>query len=467
MVRKASANVVKLTIPENIPYRVGEWLPSDQRQLERWLKKKMDIATKNTKPFLPVIQEFQSLIENDAQIYMLFNQMFNQVPTKPPYNKDPVNQPQVRSYQEMLVLLNEIMTSAPEFNETGLVGFPINAILDWPMGTEGGYAAFLNDTVNAMFEDILNEWGVFLQSSDSLYVLNENPNEGWLSDEAMLAMVKAMPPYCSSTTPLTPTEARKIFIKSFHCDPSKPHYGFTSWDDFFTRTFREGVRPVASPNDDNVIANACESAPYKIEKNVKLQDNFWIKGQPYSLQHMMDNDPWVEEFVNGTVYQAFLSAKSYHRWNSPVSGTIVRTCLVKGTYYSEIPDEGFYNPLHSDSNTDKQTPDNSAPNDSQAYLSEVAARAMIFIQADNPKIGLMCFMPIGMAEVSSCDITVYEGQHVNKGDELGMFHFGGSTHCLIFRPGVELDFDLGGQTPGLNSHNIAVRAKLATVKTSR
>jgi phosphatidylserine decarboxylase len=69
-----------------------------------------------------------------------------------------------------------------------------------------------------------------------------------------------------------------------------------------------------------------------------------------------------------------------------------------------------------------------------------------------------------MAEVSSNDITVYEGQHVNKGDQLGMFHFGGSTHTLIFRPQVNVDFDLRGQTPGLNSKNIPVRERIATVR---
>jgi phosphatidylserine decarboxylase len=93
----------------------------------------------------------------------------------------------------------------------------------------------------------------------------------------------------------------------------------------------------------------------------------------------------------------------------------------------------------------------------------VASRALVYIEADNPDIGLMCVMFVGMAEVSSNEVTVYEGQHVQKGDELGMFHFGGSTHCLIFRPGVKLEFDLRGQTPGLDSENIPVRAKIATV----
>lgn len=36
-------------------------------------------------------------------------------------------------------------------------------------------------------------------------------------------------------------------------------------------------------------------------------------------------------------------------------------------------------------------------------------------------IGLMAFMGIGMAEVSSCHITAKEGQQVKKGDQLGMF----------------------------------------------
>ena len=64
-------------------------------------------------------------------------------------------------------------------------------------------------------------------------------------------------------------EDMKGFADEFVCDPSKEYYGYTSWDDFFTREFRPGVRPLASPEDDNVVANACESAPYKISYGVK------------------------------------------------------------------------------------------------------------------------------------------------------------------------------------------------------
>jgi phosphatidylserine decarboxylase len=69
-----------------------------------------------------------------------------------------------------------------------------------------------------------------------------------------------------------------------------------------------------------------------------------------------------------------------------------------------------------------------------------------------------------MGDVSSNEITVYEGQHVEKGDQLGMFHFGGSTHVLMFRPGVNVEFDLRGQTPSVNAKNIPLLSKLAVVK---
>ena len=103
----------------------------------------------------PAVQDLKTLIETDPEVYMLFNQMFAQVPHRPPYNHSPDGKPQVRSYQMMLCLLNHIMTKAPEFNLTKAIGAPITAIICWPMGTVGGYAAFLNDKVNTHFKNIL------------------------------------------------------------------------------------------------------------------------------------------------------------------------------------------------------------------------------------------------------------------------------------------------------------------------
>ncbi len=78
-----------------VEHRIGGWLPRDQRVVERWLVKKIAQSSVKTQDSHPVIQEFQTLIEQDAEIYMGFHQMFEQVPTKPPYNNDPTGKPQV------------------------------------------------------------------------------------------------------------------------------------------------------------------------------------------------------------------------------------------------------------------------------------------------------------------------------------------------------------------------------------
>ena len=179
------------------------------------------------------------------------------------------------------------------------MGTPLNAVLDWCMGTTAGFAAFRHEPINAMFRKILRAWCDFLSSPKSLYVINDTPR-GWK---------------CAS--------ARKSTrIEEFQYKPREKHWGFASWNDYFTRRFKPGARTIAGPDDDKVIVNACESTPYALKTNVKRQDKFWVKAQPYSLQDMLAGDESVDAFVGGLVYQAFLDAHNYHRWHSPISGTI-------------------------------------------------------------------------------------------------------------------------------------------------
>jgi phosphatidylserine decarboxylase len=45
-----------------------------------------------------------------------------------------------------------------------------------------------------------------------------------------------------------------------------------------------------------------------------------------------------------------------------------------------------------------------------------------------------------MAEVSSCIITVKIGDKVKKGQQLGFFMFGGSSHAILFEKKPNLKF---------------------------
>jgi phosphatidylserine decarboxylase len=79
---------------------------------------------------------------------------------------------------------------------------------------------------------------------------------------------------------------------------------------------------------------------------------------------------------------------------------------------------------------------------SQPFLTLSATRAVIFIEADNPLIGLVCFIGLGMCEVSTCELSkkVKNKERVKVGDELGMFHFGGSSHILMFNNKAAITF---------------------------
>ena len=404
-------------------------MPDSQEDLESWLTGHRErVEAKGSQTSLhPVLVEFRELIDTDPLVRMYLERMVAEVPRNRNYRKR-----HLTSVEQLLRLINEVLTIAPEFGDQA-VTLPLGAILDWTMGTSAGFAAYRDPRVNAMLKKILTAWCEFLDSGDSCYVLNDSPT-GWKSQAAREA----------------------IGIDQYEHDPEDEHWGFTSWNDFFTRRFKPGVRPVASPEDDKVIVSACESTPYGIGTDVQRRDRFWIKSQPYSLQDMLADDESVEEFVGGTVYQAFLSATNYHRWHSPVAGTIVRAFVEEGTYYSEADSEGA---------------DAVEPTNSQSYLAHVAARAIILIQADDPVIGLTAVVPVGMSDVSSCIINpdVTPGKHVSKGDELGYFQFGGSTHCLVFRPGAIADFSLAAlpQPHAADPPLVHVRTKIATAGEAR
>lgn len=396
----------------------------------------------------PVLEEFQALIETNPRLYMLFDSMFKEVPRSGRYTHDIGGKPEIRSYQHLLQVLNHVISTAPSYSEKdnrmNFAGLPITTILNWPMGTHSGFAAFIDPDVNVMIQKMLNVWSTYLQSPNSTDVLGNRPTD-WFGSTGLqdLEMVGNL------------GQTNYSFDELYISNPAAQYRGYKSWDDYFTRLFRGGIRPVASPDDDSVIVNSCESKPYKVQRNVKARDVFWAKGKPYSIIDMLGGDPMAEQFIGGTIYQAFLSALSYHRWHAPVSGRIAKIYTINGTYYSQ--------PLSIDLATQDENGSQISGQNfvvAQSYLTSMATRQVIFIEADNPAIGMMAFVGVGMSEVSTCKATVKEGDHINKGDEIGMFHYGGSTHCLLFREDVNVT---GFPEPG-QSHNTPVRGQVAVVQ---
>jgi phosphatidylserine decarboxylase len=313
------------------------------------------------------------------------------------------------NYNEMLLMFNEIFRQPPAF---GSVGPPMYMIMARVMNTQGGFSAFTKQSLNYHFKKMMKTWELYLLSPESTSTLNSEEG-GWFSDQAVGAMMEYY-------------DSERTFQDVFICDKSLPAWGFTSYEDFFIRRYRDATidRPTGDIQDLRLISAACESALYAIKTDVQRSDELFIKDEAYSLVHLLAGDTSVDSFVGGIVIQSFLNTTGYHRWHAPVNGTVLKIVDVPGTYFAQAP-----------STLGDETPEGELPPylRSLTYFANTAARQLIFINADNEKIGLMCFIAIGMTEISTCQATVYEGQHVVRGQELGMFHFGGSSSALVFR----------------------------------
>lgn len=380
--------------------RLGAWLPEKEDTVAAFRR---ELATRaleraGTVPCTTPVRELAELVQNDAVLRMDLTNAIGEA-------LDSGFELGYRTIDELMAIVDYTMTYAPPFSESSLIHCPLNAVLDWPMCMPSGYALFRDPMLNAHLKRVLNCWSGFLAGPHSRAHLHMRAPDGWFSAQA----------------------DRRIGLSQFVCDPAKPHWGFSSWNAFFTRRFRQDARPVSAPQDHKTIVSACEASPYNIEHGVKLRDRFWIKSQPYSLQDIFSaREPELaQRFVGGSIYQAFLSAFYYHRWHAPVAGVVTHAYVVDGTYFSDAESQGE---------------DPGSLNDSQGYTTAVATRAIIVIDCDDREIGPVACVFIGMADVSSCIVEVLPGQKLKKGDELGHFQYGGSTCCMIFGRDAIRDF---------------------------
>lgn len=377
-----------------------QWLPEDTALLEPWRSEIREAAESATaESFHPPIAELRALIDRDPVVRMNMTEMIEQIPEdKKKYHPKDIDQ--------LLRWLNVVIQTAPPFIGGAAVGTPLSAVLMWTMGTSAGFEAYRYQSLNAAFKRILAFWTTFLNGPNSRYVLNPGPF-GWQSKAAL----------------------DQLHMDDYQYNKSALYWGFGSWNQFFTRPLAPGARPISEPNNSKVIVSACDSTVYAIEHNVASYSKFWLKTQPHSLHDMLGaaSAQYLPTFAGGTVYQAFLNPFNYHRWHSPVSGTIRRAFVQEGLYFSQANSEGE---------------DPTIQDHSEGYITQVQTRAIIMIEADDPAIGMVCVMPVGMVEISSCIIGAHiiPGARVTKGQELGLFQFGGSTHCLLFRPGVIKEF---------------------------
>ena len=88
----------KLNETHHLRLRLGHWLPQDSKHHKAWLQQTIKHAQENPKDLHPVLQEFKELVEKNTRLWLLFSNMFEEIPHKQPYQNDPTQQPQVRIF---------------------------------------------------------------------------------------------------------------------------------------------------------------------------------------------------------------------------------------------------------------------------------------------------------------------------------------------------------------------------------
>ncbi|KAF8750420.1 phosphatidylserine decarboxylase [Rhizoctonia solani] len=365
------------------------WLPSSRAVYNKFINDLLEEATKRHEQnaqHVASVAEFKKDIEANATMVGLFNKSFVQASSETCF--------------EILLQVLDIIVSGPprcvqaiesdgtETHEP--VGVPIYIVLDLLINTSAGYTLFNMGEFNSAIKKLLNSWGEYLTTADSAKTLT-NEAGGWFSPLG-LSILQA--------------DERGNFDATYvEPDPKAVNKGYASWDAFFTRQVQSSARPVEQAPAGTVVYNACESTVDRVRYNVQTHDKFWLKGMAYSLYDMLNGrEDIAKQFVGG----------QYTRHSS------ARMTIIAGIAPSAA----------------KWLTQYSSP---QPWLTIAAARAIITIQAPGP-IGLVCFIAVGMVEVSTCDIRVKPGDSVSPGTELGMFHFGGSSHAVIFGPHVKLAY---------------------------
>jgi phosphatidylserine decarboxylase len=371
------------------------------------------------KPLAPSVQSLDALIEGNTVIdYLVDNACAENLGLIDAHlpSAQGVPLPRITDKDALLHGFNVILTEAPAFINDDLVGLPFSAFVVGIDPTLSGATLFRLPMFNEKMSAILADWNGFLDTPASNVGFRVE-HEQWLS----------------------PAAKKQYDFPIWKKDsPSLPYW--KSWNSFFTRNFSdpEKARPIADLDSNQTVICPNDGSLFRWDANIARKDAFWLKDMNYSLsdilssplpaqQQLIDEYNLVDLFEGGYIFQTYLNPYNFHRWWVPVNGEVVfDPFTVPGCFFNKLvlPDFG------------------GATTASLPYLAQVNVRGMMVIKTED--YGHVCCIPLGMSEVSSVvfDPAMKAGARVTKGQEMGMFNYGGSSFAMIYEklPGKELLF---------------------------
>jgi len=182
---------------------------------------------------------------------------------------------------------------------------------------------------------------------------------------------------------------------------------YQTFNDFFTRRVKPEKRPIS-----NGFVAPVDGAVLNVLGIKNGKADFEIKTSSYhEISKLLGKDCYQQ----GTLIDMFLDIYDYHRFHAPVDMKILDVKKINGGNYVG----GFIEYLNGKYVLDS----------SEYGWQSIETR--VVIEAFNEHFGNFCIVPVGMSHVGSIEIKCVEGNIVKKGDEIGLFKFGGSCVILI------------------------------------
>jgi phosphatidylserine decarboxylase len=220
------------------------------------------------------------------------------------------------------------------------------------------------------------------------------------------------------------------FIKSFQLENTLQELkkenpaDYSCFNEFFSRELKNGMRPVDNADDPKVVSSPADCRLTAFP-SIDLATKYWIKGFGFTLGKLMGSDALAQQFEGGSIVIARLAPQDYHRWHSPINGTVESVNTIPGAYYTVNPQA-----INQEGTMD--------------VFCENKRSVMLLKRAETGSS--MAVIAVGAMLVGS---IVYNegldqpGAQVTRGECLGAFKYGGSTVINVYpKNEVVLDQDL-------------------------
>lgn len=187
----------------------------------------------------------------------------------------------------------------------------------------------------------------------------------------------------------TPASRKRIkaFVDFYHINMNdftpSDITAYATFEDFFVRAHKPGSRPIYRKDDPTAAVIVADSRVVAYEA-VAESKKIWIKGNDFSITNLVMDKQLGPKFADGPVASFRLSPQDYHRYHSPVSGTIKQFRSMPGDYYEVDPIA------------------------LQSQVDILTRNARDYVVIETKEFGEVLFVAIGASQVGTVRYALYE-----------------------------------------------------------